>query len=79
MIREKMSTARVEPRALPCQQTVVAFMTLRKLHTRPALTWTAVSTIIRSHRQALGNLTNEYTPVGFEPSISEVKIIHSTT
>ncbi len=34
--------------------------TMRKVHTRPALTWTAVSTIteFRSHQQALGNLTN---------------------
>ncbi len=33
---------------------------MRKVHTRPALTWTDVSTIteFRSHQQALGNLTN---------------------
>ncbi len=34
-----------------------------------SLTWTAVSTITesRSHQQALGNLTNEWTPVGLSP------------
>ncbi len=32
---------------------------MRKLHTRPALTWTADSTFIRSHQQALGNHPNE--------------------
>ncbi len=33
---------------------------MRKVHTRSALTWTAVSTItkFRSHQRALGNLTN---------------------
>ncbi len=42
---------------------------MRKAHTRPALTWTAVSTIteFRSHQQALGNLTNAWTPVGLSP------------
>ncbi len=50
---------------------------MRKLQTRPALTWTAVSTIIGSHQQALGNLTNKWTPVGFEPSISVVELFHS--
>ncbi len=39
---------------------------MRKVHTRPALNWTAVSSItkFRSHQQALGNLTNAWTPVG---------------
>ncbi len=32
---------------------------MRKIHTRPALNWAAVSTFIRSHQQALGNHTNE--------------------
>ncbi len=50
-----------------------------KLHTKPAQTWTAVSTFIRSHQQAFGNQTNEWTPVGFEPSISAVKSFHLTT
>ncbi len=36
---------------------------MRKLHTRPALNWTAVSTIIKSHQQVLGNLNNELTPL----------------
>ncbi len=42
---------------------------LRKIHTRPASIWTAVSTIteFRSHQQALGNLTSEWTPVGLSP------------
>ncbi len=42
---------------------------MRKVHTRPALTWTAGSTIIefRSHQQALSNLTNAWTPVGLSP------------
>ncbi len=37
---------------------------------RQAKTWTAVSTFIRSHLQGLGNHTNEWTPVGLEPSTS---------
>ncbi len=49
---------------------------MSKLHTRSAKTWTTVSTFIRSHQQALGNHTNELTPVGFEPSISVVKLFH---
>ncbi len=53
--------------------------TARKLYTRPAMTWTAVSTIIRSHQQALGNLTNEWTPVGLEPNTYVVKLIHFFT
>ncbi len=32
---------------------------IRKLHTKPAMTWTAVSTFIKSHQQALGSHTNE--------------------
>ncbi len=32
---------------------------VRILHTRPAMTWTAVSTIIWSHQQAVGNLSSE--------------------
>ncbi len=32
---------------------------MSKLHLRPAMTWTAVSTIIRSHHQALGNPHDE--------------------
>ncbi len=51
---------------------------MRKLHTRPALTWTAVLTFIRSHQQALGNRTNEWTPVGSERSVSVAKLLHST-
>ncbi len=34
---------------------------------------------VRSHQQALGNLTNAWKPVGSEPSISVVKLFHSTT
>ncbi len=55
------------------------YITLRKLHTRPAMTWAAVSTFIRSHQQALGNLINLWTPVGFELSISVAKLIHFST
>ncbi len=32
---------------------------VRKRHTRPALTWTVVSTFSRSHQQALGNRTKK--------------------
>ncbi len=32
---------------------------MRKLHTRPAMTWSAVSTFIRTHQGVLGNSTNE--------------------
>ncbi len=52
---------------------------LRKHHTRPALTWTAGSTFIRSHQHYLGNHTYEWPPVGFEPSISVVKLFHLIT
>ncbi len=38
---------------------------VKKHPARPALTWTAFSTIIRSRQQALGNLTNEWTPGAF--------------
>ncbi len=49
---------------------------LLKLHTRPATTRTAVSTFIRSHQQAFGIYTDEWTPVGFEPSIFIVNLFH---
>ncbi len=41
--------------------------------------WQLFRPSFRSHQQAVGNLTNEWTPVGSEPSISVVKLFHSTT
>ncbi len=52
---------------------------VRKLHSRPALTWTAVLNLIKSHQQTLGNHTNELTSVGFKLSTSVVKLFHLTT
>ncbi len=49
---------------------------LRKLPTRSGMTRAAVSTFIRSHQQALGAHTNEWTLLVFEPGISVVKLFH---